>query len=79
MMIDGRMASVGSANLDFRSFKLNFEINAFIYNQTTVDDLEQIFVNDIRDCRVITPAMFAEQPRWLRVKQTVSRLLSPIL
>ncbi len=79
MMIDGRMASVGSANLDFRSFKLNFEINAFIYNQNTVDDLEQIFVNDIRECRVITPAMFAEQPRWLRVKQTVSRLLSPIL
>ena len=55
MMIDGRMASVGSANLDFRSFKLNFEINAFIYNQNTVDDLERIFVNDIRECRVITP------------------------
>lgn len=79
MMIDGRMASVGSANLDFRSFKLNFEINAFIYNQNTVDDLERIFVNDIRNCRVITPAMFAEQPRWLKFKQTVSRLLSPIL
>lgn len=79
MMIDGRMASVGSANLDFRSFKLNFEINAFIYSRATVDDLERIYVNDIRNCRVITPEMFAKQPRWLRFKQTFSRLLSPIL
>ena len=79
MMIDGRMGSVGSAKLDFRSFKVNCELTAFIYNQNTVDDLERIFVNDIRNCRVITPAMFAEQPRWLKFKQTVSRLLSPIL
>lgn len=79
IMIDGRMASVGSANLDFRSFKLNFEINAFIYSEHTVDQLEQIFVNDIRNSRVITPQMFAKQSHWLRFKQTVSRLLSPIL
>lgn len=79
MMIDGRMASVGSANLDFRSFKLNFEINSFLYDEETVDKLEQIFVNDIRDCHVITPEMFASQPLWLRFKQTFSRLLSPIL
>lgn len=79
MMVDGRMASVGSANLDFRSFKLNFEINAFIYSEDTVDDLEKIYINDIRNCRVITPEMFANQPRWLRFKQTFSRLLSPIL
>lgn len=79
IMVDGRMASVGSANLDFRSFKLNFEINSFIYDRKMTDKLEQIFVNDIRNSRVITPEMFAAQPRWLRFKQTFSRLLSPIL
>ena len=79
IMIDGRMASVGSANLDFRSFKLNFEINSFIYDRNMTDKLEQIFVNDIRSSRVITPEMFANQSRWLRFKQTFSRLLSPIL
>ena len=79
IMIDGRMASVGSANLDFRSFKLNFEINSFIYDRNMTDKLEQIFVNDIRSSRVITPEMFASQSRWLRFKQTFSRLLSPIL
>ncbi|WP_251574306.1 cardiolipin synthase [Limosilactobacillus agrestimuris] len=79
IMIDGRMASVGSANLDFRSFKLNFEINCFIYDRDMTDKLERIFINDIRNSRVITPEMFANQPRWLRFKQTFSRLLSPIL
>lgn len=79
MMIDGKMASVGSANLDFRSFKLNFEINAFIYDSDTTDLLEQIFVNDIRNSRVKTAASFDQQSHWLHFKQRFSRLLSPIL
>lgn len=79
MMIDGKMSSVGSANLDFRSFKLNFEINAFIYDIDTTDQLEQIFVNDIRNSRVVTAAVFDQQSRWLHFKQRFSRLLSPIL
>lgn len=79
VMIDGKMASVGSANLDYRSFKLNFEINSFIYDSRTADQLEQVFMEDVRHSHVVTPAMFAQQPRWLRFKQTASRLLSPIL
>lgn len=79
IMVDRQMAAVGSANLDFRSFKLNFEVNAFVYDRKLVDQLEATFINDVRDCQVMTPAMFAAQPRWLRFKQTFSRLLSPIL
>lgn len=79
MTIDGKIAAVGSANLDFRSFQLNFEINAFLYDRQLVDELEQIFINDVRDSRVITPEMFDAQPLGLRFKQTFSRLLSPIL
>lgn len=79
VMIDGKMASVGSANLDFRSFKLNFEINSFIYDKQTTDKLEQLFMNDIRNSRVVTTEMFNEQTRWLKFKQRFSRLLSPIL
>lgn len=79
MMIDGKMSSVGSANLDFRSFKLNFEINTFIYDRWTTDQLEQIFINDIRNSHVETAEMFAKQSHWLHFKQRFSRLLSPIL
>lgn len=79
LMIDGKMASVGSANLDYRSFKLNFEINSFIYDKKITYQLERMFVNDIRHSRVVTPERFRDQSRWLKFKQTFSRLLSPIL
>ncbi|MEJ6400005.1 cardiolipin synthase [Nicoliella lavandulae] len=79
MVVDGRVASVGSANLDFRSFKLNFEINAFMYDQKISEELVQIYKNDIKNSQLITPEMFRQQSRWLRFKQQFSRLLSPIL
>lgn len=79
MVVDGKMGSVGSANMDFRSFKLNFEINCFIYDHWLVKHLEEVFVGDIRHSHVITPTMFTKQPRWLKFKQSFSRLLSPIL
>lgn len=45
-MIDGQVASVGSANMDFRSFKLNFEVNAFLYDADLAQELERIFLED---------------------------------
>lgn len=79
MVVDGKVASVGSANMDFRSFKLNFEVNAFLYDKDTADDLEDAFLEDIRASKMMTPKDFEEQSLWLRIKQTLSRLLSPIL
>jgi len=79
MVVDGRIASVGSANMDYRSFKLNFEINAFIYDPQVAAQLEEIYEADMRHSELITPEMFDEQSLYLKFKQTASRLLSPIL
>ncbi|MFC6207094.1 cardiolipin synthase [Levilactobacillus tongjiangensis] len=79
MVVDGRIASVGSANMDYRSFKLNFEINAFIYDPQVATQLEEIYEADMRHSELITPKMFDEQSLYLKFKQTASRLLSPIL
>ncbi|MGX6427945.1 cardiolipin synthase [Levilactobacillus yonginensis] len=79
MVVDGRIASVGSANMDYRSFKLNFEINAFIYDPQVATQLEEIYEADMRHSELITPEMFDEQSLYLKFKQTASRLLSPIL
>ena len=79
MVVDGKMASVGSANMDIRSFKLNFEINCFMYDPNVTARLERLFIDDIRVSRVMTPERFAAQSGWLKFKQTFSRLLSPIL
>jgi cardiolipin synthase len=79
MVIDDEIASVGSANLDYRSFKLNFEINSFIYDQKFSTDMRNIFLNDIDNSTLQTPELFDQQSLWLKFKQTFSRLLSPIL
>ncbi|WP_373300827.1 cardiolipin synthase [Levilactobacillus wangkuiensis] len=79
MVVDGRIASVGSANMDYRSFKLNFEINAFIYDPVVATQLEEIYEADMRHSELITPEKFKQQSAYLRFKQTASRLLSPIL
>lgn len=77
--VDTKMASVGSANQDIRSYKLDFEAQSFIYDEEETDRLERIFIEDIRQCTVMTPQRFAAQPKWLHFKQTFSRLLSPLL
>ncbi|MFD1428742.1 cardiolipin synthase [Lacticaseibacillus mingshuiensis] len=79
MVVDGRYASVGSANFDIRSFKLNFEVNAFLYDEGLAKELQTIFEADLKESLELTPAIIAQQGRWLRFKQDFSRLLSPIL
>jgi len=54
LVVDSQVSSVGSANMDIRSFKLNFEVNAFIYNRKTSQELERDFFNDLAQCKEIT-------------------------
>lgn len=79
MVVDGKISSVGSANMDFRSFKLNFEVNTFLYDEKVAEKLEDIFKADIRKSTLQTSKMYDEQSAWLKFKQYFSRLLSPIL
>lgn len=72
------IASVGSANQDYRSYKLNFEVNAFTYSEELSQELKKIFEEDLAKCTPMTEEYFANQSRWLKFKQTFSRLLSPI-
>lgn len=77
--VDGVVSSVGSANMDMRSFSLNFEANAFMYNEKIAQELEDIFEEDLKFARRLTEADFLAQSKWLSFKQKFSRLLSPIL
>lgn len=79
VVVDGEIASVGSANFDYRSFKLNFEINAFLYDEKLAKELTRIYEDDMVESTLQTPAMFKKQSWWLNFKQTFSRLFSPIL
>lgn len=79
MIADGKIASVGTANIDVRSFRLNFEVNAFLYDQELVQELADIFAKDVSLSRELTYEQYLERPKIIRFKESVSRLLSPIL
>lgn len=48
IIADGKIATVGTANIDVRSFKLNFEVNAFLYDRVLVQQLVGIFHDDVK-------------------------------
>lgn len=79
MVSGSNIASVGSANMDYRSYRLNFEVNAFAYNEKLTAELRQDFIDDIEKSTLLTPEYFANQTKWRKFKQYFSRLLSPIL
>jgi cardiolipin synthase len=79
MTVDGEVASIGSANFDNRSFRLNFEANAFIYDLDEAYKLEAIFEADIAKSRELTRAIYRSRSGVVKFKEGVSRLLSGLL
>ncbi|MEX0381090.1 cardiolipin synthase [Leuconostoc sp. MS02] len=77
--IDHEIGTVGSANMDIRSFVLNFETNAFIYDPKFATHLETLFEQDIEKATRLTIEDFEKQSFWLTFLQKFSRLFSPIL
>lgn len=79
IVVDEEIFSVGTANFDIRSFRLNFEVNAFVYDQELAREQIQYFMEDVEDSYLLTPEIVDTYSLWDRFKQQFSRLLSPIL
>lgn len=79
VIVDEQIASVGTANIDIRSFKLNFEINAFVYDQTVASSLTYFFKEDLKKCKEITQEVYDSRSNVIKIKESIARLLSPIL
>lgn len=79
IVVDGKIASVGTCNFDIRSFKLNFEVNAFIYDTSTSQKLEQIFMDDLEHCREEIFSDYEKRSSFFKFMESISRLLSPIM
>ena len=77
--IDDEIAGVGSANFDIRSFELNFECNAFVYDREFAVEMRRAFEEDIKDSVKLTPELYGQRSRWIKIKESVSRLLTDIL
>ncbi len=79
LSIDGKACCYGTANMDIRSFELNFEVNAMIFDQNIAGEMERIFREDLKCCTRITKEMYKSRSVWIRFKEQISRLLSPVL
>jgi cardiolipin synthase len=79
VIVDEEFASTGSTNFDFRSFEHNFECNAFVYSTEFNKRMKKIFLDDERDCKRITLAEWRNRSKLDKIKESVIRLLSPIL
>ncbi|WP_122640442.1 cardiolipin synthase [Romboutsia sp. Marseille-P6047] len=79
IIIDDIIASTGSANMDLRSFMLNFEINAFIYDQTVIKLMKDDFFEDMKNSEEINIDEFKNRSIVKKSKESIARLFSPIL
>lgn len=79
IVVDGKIASVGTANIDVRSFRLNFEVNAFLYHPDIAQLLADRFHEDVVESTELTFKLYQSRSKWIRFKEAISRLLSPIL
>lgn len=79
IVVDDELSTVGTANMDVRSFRLNFEINAFIYDREKSHELAELFEQDMQLSTELTYEMYLQRSRTIQIKESISRLLSPIL
>src|SRR5690606_3747683 len=79
IVIDGKASTVGTANIDVRSFKLNFEINAFIYDEKVSTDLAELFHQDVELSTELTVDIYLSRTKMIKTKESIARLLAPIL
>ncbi|MDR7908584.1 cardiolipin synthase [Bacillus velezensis] len=79
LITDGNLASVGTANMDMRSFQLNFEVNVFFTDQEAIKDLEAHYLEDMKESEKISPVRFYKRTLWERTKESFARLFSGVL
>ncbi len=79
MVVDQEVICCGTANMDIRSFALNFEVNATIYNKEKAMEMADIFNEDIKQSTRISQNRYLSRPLWMRFKEQICRTLSPLL
>jgi cardiolipin synthase len=79
MVVDSWMATVGSANMDMRSFRLNFELNAFVFDTPFCEGMSAQFELDLSHASELTADALRDTPFPRRLARQAARLMSPLL
>lgn len=79
MVSDDVLSTVGSTNMDFRSFEHNFEVNAFMYDRESALKMKSIFLDDQKDADLVQLKEWRMRPWYQKVAESVIRLFAPLL
>lgn len=79
MMVDGIISTVGTANMDIRSFEQNFEVNALIYDETVTMKLRERFLDDLNKSEEIDLKSWQKRSKSQKIKESLARIFSPLL
>lgn len=79
VVIDGEVVSIGSANFDNRSFRLDFEVNAMVYDIPLAQEVRAAFFKDSRQSAILTPEKYQKRGLVIKFKEGLARLISPLL
>ena len=79
MVCDRKIAMIGTANMDIRSFDLNFEVNAIVYDKEIANELYSVFKDDLKDSVKLDLMTWNKRPRYKKLIENAVRLVSPLL
>jgi cardiolipin synthase len=79
VIIDDRVSAIGTANFDNRSFRLNFEITAFVADEEFAAEVEKMFLDDFERSRQMQPGDYDDRSFWFKLAVRLARLTSPLL
>lgn len=77
--IDSALCSIGTANMDIRSFSINYEVNVVLYDEKLAQELEADFMKDLEGCTQFDVEEYRQRPVLSRFKDSAYRLFSPLL
>ena len=76
---DDYLSVIGSANMDFRSLEINYEVNSFIFSKDIALANKAIFFRDMEKCREVTLRSWLRRPWYSKLGQSVMQLFAPLL
>lgn len=79
LLVDDVFSSVGTTNMDYRSFDQNYEINAMVYDENFANQLAQQFLTDVEQCVPLQLSHWQQRPIRKRLLESIARLLAPLL
>ena len=79
LVADGLLSVIGTANMDYRSFELNFEVNVRLYDMPISEKLRMVFFKDREDAEKIDTKRRCSRPAYKQLPEKLARLFSPVL